>query len=546
MNHSHKSLISFEKFTFVFLKWRGYSACLMLLLFLLIADSSFAQQLNYTLNRDFLWGFDKYYNNKEESFQTFVKPYRYSDVKQIKDSTAAFPRLLTGTKAEAFDKKAKSQIEVYPLVTAQTGYQSTSPSRLTNDLAIGGNLIGYIGKKFAFNFKALAGKAVYNGYTDSVIQETRVIPGLGYAYRSGNDSVNRAYAYQYFSGYLSYSPNKIFNIQLGQDKHFWGDGYRSLFLSDVAAPYPYLKITTNIWHLTYVNLYTIMKDVTHPSGFKKDWLNKYATFHYLGWNVTKRINIGLFESIVWQGSDSSRYRGYDVNYLNSIIFYRPAEYSLGSSDNAFLGFSFKIKIFKRQQLYGQLLLDEFLLKEIKAQNGWWANKQAFQLGFKCFDLVGVKRFNFQTEFNYVRPYTYAHGSVQQNYGHFNQPLAHPLGANFMESASFLNYRIKRFFFEIKEVLAFFGDDKASVDYGKNIFISYVNHPKEYGNYTTQGIKTILTTTSLRGVYVLDERMNLKIELGGAYRLEYNSKGTTSIPFIFIGIRTDLCNLYDDY
>lgn len=513
---------------------------------LLISKFSFSQQWNYTLSRDFLYGIDNYYNNKEENTQTFIKPYRLQNIKQIKDSTAVFPRLLTGTKAEEQDKKSKAQIELYPIVTANAGLQTGNNSRFTNDLAIGGNLMGFYKDKFAFNFKALAGKATYTSSVDSIIRDSKVIPGIGYAYRSNNDSANPQYAYQYFSGYLSYSPNKIFNIQLGQDKHFWGDGYRSLFLSDVAAPYPYLKITTTVWKLIYTNLYTILKDATHPSGFKKNWSNKYATLHHLGWNATKRIHIGVFESIVWQGSDSSRYRGYDVNYLNPVMFFRPTEYSLGSSDNAFVGFNFKIKLFQKQQLYGQLLLDEFYLKEIMKQSGWWANKQAFQVGFKSFDLFKIKHFNLQTEFNYVRPYTYAHGSVQQNYSHMNQPLAHPLGANFWESVSFINYRHKRLFVEAKFQYALYGADSAGTDYGKNIFISYKNRPKEYGNFTGQGFQTILTTASLRAAYILDTRMNLKIETGASYRMLSNDYSKTGRPYFFIGIRTDLCNLYDDY
>jgi hypothetical protein len=320
-----------------------------------------------------------------------------------------------------------------------------------------------------------------------------------------------------------------------------------LFLSDVAAPYPYFKITTTIWHLTYVNLFTQFKDVIPPSVFKKDVLNKYATFHFLGWNVTKRINIGLFESIVWQGSGKNRHRGYDINYLNPILFFRPTEYSLGSSDNACLGFNFKIKVFNKQQLYSQVLLDEFLLKEIVARKGWWANKYAFQVGIKSFDVGTIKRLNFQTEFNYVRPYTYTHGSVQQNYAHLNQPLAHPLGANFMESATFINYTYKRLFFEFKNVYAIFGEDKDGINYGKNIFISYVNRPKEYGNYTTQGLRYNLVTTSLRAAYMIYVPMNLKLEWGVLNRALWVTKDNIYLrPYLFIGLHTDLCNLYDDF
>lgn len=510
-----------------------------------------AQQTNYTLNRDYLYGYDNYFNNKEENFQTFVKPYRYVDINKVTDSTIAFPNLhLVFGSGGFFGRKTnenkKFSVVVYPLLTSQFGFQATSPSRITNDLAIGGNVVGSIGNKFSFNIKALAGQAVFNSYTDSVISETHVIPGIGYAYLNNTDSLKKQYSYQYYSGYISYSPNSIFNFQLGRDKHFWGEGYRSLFLSDNAAPYPFFKITTSVWKLNYVNLYAIMKDATHPSGSKKDWATKYATFHYLGMNVTKRINIGLFESVVWQGTDSTRYRGYDVNYLNPVIFFRPTEYSLGSSDNSSIGFSFKIKVFKKQQVYAQAFLDDFSLKEALLHSGFWQNKAAFQAGFKSFDLFKINRLNFQTEFNYVRPYTYAHGTVLQNNGHLNQPLTHPLGANFMESVSILNYRYKRIFIEAKCTYAIYGADSLGKNYGKNIFMSYVNRRGDYDNSIAQGIKTDLITTSLRGAYILDSRMNLKVEAGVSYRIEHTVTYTKQTPFVFIGIKTDLCNLYDDY
>lgn len=92
----------------------------------------------------------------------------------------------------------------------------------------------------------------------------------------------------------------------------------------------------------------------------------------MSWNATKRINVSFFESIVWQSRDSNNANlVYDVNYLNPVIFlYRPTEYALGSGDNALIGASFKVRLWKHLQLYGQLIIDEFLLKEMKAQSGW--------------------------------------------------------------------------------------------------------------------------------------------------------------------------------
>jgi hypothetical protein len=502
-----------------------------------------AQQLNHTMSRDFLWTAERSLNSKDNKSQTFIKPYRT----EIVFADGKFCAVLdtSGRKTDSIPGKKKLDISAAPLLSAYAGAEFGTRSRTTYELGIGARVFANIGKKFSFEVRGWGQTGKYTSFLDSIIRESSVVPGVGYAYPAGNDSIAAGYATQQFSGYLSWSPNRIFNIQAGQDKHFWGDGYRSLFLSDVSAPYPFLKITTNVWRLSYVNLYTIMKDVTGPTGMKSDFRNKYATLHYLGWQATKRIQVGLFESVIWQGSDSTRNRGYDVNYLNPVIFFRPTEYSLGSSDNALLGFSFKIKMFKRQQLYGQILLDEFLLKEVREGKGWWANKQALQAGFKVFDLFRIKDLNFQTEINYVRPYTYAHASVQQNYGHYNQTLAHPLGANFTESANFINYRKNKFFIELKFVYAVYGGDSAGTDYGKNIFISYRNRPHDYYNYTGQGFYNRLMTASVRAAYLIPS-FNTKVELGFADRIHENAYSVRHVPYVFLGIRTELSNLYDDF
>jgi hypothetical protein len=528
------------------------------LVVLLVQNNSFAQQLNYTLNRDYLWGYDNYFNNKEENVQTFVKPYRQEQLNKVKDSTVAFQPLLIEEKIKTWllkkiypgnqfekNKAKKFSLTVLPLKNTEFGYQNKPNFRDVRDITIGIAIMADIGKKLSFSFKVLPGEGVSNVLSDSIIHSFGVVPGLGESH--SNPKHYRRYSYNFYAGYISYSPNKFFNFQIGRDKHFWGDGYRSLFLSDVSAPYPFLKITTNVWKFTYVNLYTIMKGATTPSGEPQDWQTKYSSFHYLGFNATKRINIGLFGAVVWQGTTPNRNRGFDINYLNPVIFFRPTEFSLGSSDNALMGASYKIKLFTKQQLYGQLLIDDLLIHALLARNGWWANKYGIQTGFKSFDVFKIKRLNFQTEFNYVRPYTYSYGpNVLQNYSNYNQPLAHPLGANFVELATFLNYRYQHFFFEGKCVYAVYGADTVNSDYGQNIFIPYTQHSNDYGNTTTQGIKTTLINLSLRGSYIVAPKINFKIELGAEYRIQQNEFGKSQTPYVYFGLRTDLCNLYNDF
>ena len=68
-----------------------------------------------------------------------------------------------------------------------------------------------------------------------------------------------------------------------------------------------------------------------------------------------KLNIGLFETVIW---DNANDRGFDVNFVNPLIFYTAIEFATSSrAGNALLGASLKYK-FKNITLYYQLLLDE--------------------------------------------------------------------------------------------------------------------------------------------------------------------------------------------
>ena len=88
-------------------------------------------------------------------------------------------------------------------------------------------------------------------------------------------------------------------------------------------------------------------------------------------------------------------------------------------------------------------------KEFIGFNGYWANKQSYQFGVKSYNSFGIKNLFLQGEFNLVRPYMYSHWSGESNYGHYNQPLAHPWGGNFYEIIARAQYNYKRFYFQYK-------------------------------------------------------------------------------------------------
>lgn len=511
-------------------------------LFTLFSFPIFAQT-NYTSDRDFTLPYQPYLNNKDCGIFTNITPYDAQQLKalQSKDSIGLYKDLFIKSNAPLLGSYDKVGFTAYPLLGGNAGYDmyaGKSAYDYFGGLHIGGN----IGTKFSYGANYISGNIAPSSYNDSLIHNYKVVPGMGYAY--GNSS--SGYSYQYLDAYASYSLSDILNFQAGKGKQFWGDGYRSLFLSDASNSYPYFKITTRIWHIEYVNLYAVMRDIEAPSGLHKDWTLKYGTFHYLSWNVCKRLNLGLFESVIWKGNEGNNVRSFDPEYLNPIIFYRPIEFSLGSPDNELLGASFKVKAGKYTQFYGQVILDEFVLHDVLSHNGWWGNKQGVQGGFKQFNLFGVKGLSFQAEANYVRPYTYSHGNPQQNYSNFGQPLADPEGANFIEGIGFLTYRHKNMIIEGKAVLTHYGADSAGSDYGHNIFISYDNRMQDYGNYVGQGMSTYLGIVGLRLAYIVSPKMNRKAELGIEERIEKYPSGHTSFPYVYIGYKASIGNLYNDF
>jgi len=488
---------------------------------------------NSTTERSFLQQYDKFLNDKNSTFHTNVKPYLGSPyLNSLNDSVAESLHL----KKDSLDNKP-FDIGIELFAKLQPAYDIANKDKLVETYG-GMRLHTSYKNKFYACVGFLNSSSDYPSFLDTTIKYTHFTPGIGPAYQK-----KQRYSSENYFGYVSYSPNKIFNLQAGKDKHFWGDGYRSLFLSDFAPSFPYFRTTVDVWKIKYTVMYAAFKDAISADGIKSDFKNKFGTLHYLSWNICKRLNVGFFESIIWQGADSNRSRSYDVNYLNPVIFFRPIEYSLGSSDNAFLGFSFKIKAFKKQQFYGQIILDEFLLKEVKARRGWWANKQGIQLGFRSFDLFQVKNLDLQTECNYVRPYTYSHGSTQQNYGHLNHPLAHPLGANFMEGIGMLNYRYKKWGVDLKGVIAIYGTDSAGKNMGQNIFASYASRPRDYGNFTTQGVKNTLTFIDLKIRYLLAFTW---LEAGVTSRMQSSVLREQNNLYFYFSLKAPLWNEYRDF
>ena len=392
----------------------------------------------------------------------------------------------------------------------------------------------------------------YNAYAESIRPGTEgpaIIPGRGIA----KNFMGQAYDYPVAEGYLSYSPGKFFNLQFGHGKNFIGDGYRSLLLSDNAPPYPFFQLNTTFWKIKYTNTWMSLRDVRTEVTGEGSYRTKYMANHYLSYNVTKRLNIGFFESVMWENDNN---RGFDLNYLNPIIFYRAIEFSTGAqAGNAIIGLTGKYKLSNNVLLYGQWLIDEFSSSDVFGGEGSWKNKHGYQLGAKYFDAFNVPELQLQLEYNQVRPYTYSHNTIVLNYGHSNQSMAHPWGANFRELIGIARYNRGRYYGSLKTVYGQRGFDfNAGADYfnyGGDIYRSEIERPFETGVEIGQGNSTDSFFTEAEVGYIVNPSTNLKFFTSFIYR-NFDPEISTAVVFdnttywFSVGLRTDIFNWYYDY
>jgi hypothetical protein len=423
-------------------------------------------------------------------------------------------------------------LSVNPVLSFQGTYERDNPRNALWNTTQGAEIRGRIKDRVGFYFFLTNNYEEPVSYARDWINKWGAIPGAGKYNFSGN-----GYQYLQVRGYANVSLIKDhISLTLGYDKHFIGDGYRSLFLSDFSEGAAFASINTKIWKLNYQNLYMVLKPQTSaPQG------NKYATAHYLSLNVTRWLNVGLFETVTF-----SREGHYEFGYLNPIIFYRAVERGMGSPDKVALGFNLKAIVLKHLSLYSQLLINEFSTSEIFSGKGYWANKWGVQAGAKYYDAFGISNLDLQAEVNVVRPYTYQHytslsDTAISNGTHYNQPMAHPLGAGFAELLVMARYQpLPRLAIDAKAMYYKQGIDTNGSNNGSNIFLDYNTRPGNYGVELINGPDASCMLFSLNASYEL--RPRLYFDIGGTYRkysVEQNLLPENSTLYFSAGLRLNL-------
>jgi len=514
---------------------------------------------NYTL-------FDGNLNQIGSNNHTASKPYSYAEVAKYYDFEAEQKKLNFKTNSWLSRKLwnenlAQIQGDGYwftlnPVIDLRMG-KDTESSNSTFVNTRGIKVEGALGEQLTFTTSLFESQGrfanYYNKYAESIKPtggNPATIPGIGIAKKFKED----AYDFPLAEASLKYTPSKFINLQLGYGRNFIGDGYRSLFHSDGTSPYPFLKINTTFWKIKYTNTYMWLKDSQAEATTDGTYGSKYMASHYLSWNVSNRLNLGFFESVIWTNTNN---RAFDFNFVNPLIFYRTVEFGSSSkTGNAVLGLAAKYKITNQINAYSQFLIDEFSVGDVKANNKSWKNKFGYQFGIKYNKAFNINNLYLQVEYNQVRPYVYSHSKAITNYGHHNQNMGHNWGANFHEFIGIARYTKNRYFAEMKLIYGKKGFDfnttSDTFNYGGNIYLDYdENRPFDTNAITAQGNKTTIMIADFQAGYLVNPATNLK--LFGTVLLRNFDPATitattqkSNTTWFSLGIRSDVFNWYFDY
>lgn len=519
-------------------------------LFVLFNIQAFAQGAYSPFDRDYYHLIERYeiqQGKMNPSFHTGFKPYRRDHLAAYLDSLHASGKLASRTDAFNLDylsndnwefmdvepqdskkpvfktfyrkpadffhhKDSVFDIHVNPVLYLSGGIeQGLDEARFRNTRGI--ELRGSVDNKVAFYTYLTTTQILHPSWVGQYARNNGAVPGEGFWKEYG------AQGFGYFSarGHISFNITKHIEAQLGHDRNFVGEGYRSMILSDFSNPYLFLKLNTKIWKFNFTNIFSQMTaDVRYNRGRPTDgrYPQKWFSHHRLGINLGKKLNIGVFESVMANE--------FDWNYLNPVIFYRWIEHQLGTPDKVMLGFDSKWNFSPGMQLYGQFALDEFVFGEFFGVDGKNSlrNKHSIQAGFKYIDAFKISNLDLQLEYNQARPYTYQEKFEHQAFTNYRTPLTHPLGANFREAIAILRYQpIPRLYLNATGVYQFFGTDPDfETNFGGNLLKNRLITNTGiglFGNVIGQGIENKIMMGTLNASYMV--KQNVFVDLSHSYR-----------------------------
>lgn len=372
---------------------------------------------------------------------------------------------------------------------------------------------------YARNYFASAGELYLNpnGYAT----QNAVIPGEGRT----KDFKTNGYDFGYAIGNVAYQPWENVIIAFGNNNHFIGSGHRSLLLSDNSYAAPYFRVDWKIHPKFQVRVLRskLLNLLRRPltSSAESYYEAKGYSVNYLTWTPNEKLNISLFEGIIWNRGDSVTYRSAHPLFYNPV----PGIASVLGTDevNSMIGINASYQLKDKHRVYGQVAIPN-----------WSFDRTGFQIGYRGYNFFGLNDFMIQAEFNYIPEEMYAVQNPRLNYVHYNLPLGHIRGDGIREILVRANYEYKRAYADFLLSYMMLNNYNPRGLLPTNALVD----PGTENSFNTANIQ-------LEVGYRFNRKMNFSIFGRSVIRTSTKENPVNGTIFQ-LGMRTALLNQYDDF
>ncbi len=231
-------------------------------------------------------------------------------------------------------------------------------------------------------------------------------------------------AYIYFD--LSY-----FDLILAREALEWGPARRgNLLLNDNASPFDHFRLSAKYDRFKFTmvqgelisDIEDSLRTYTLSDGRERKALaSKWLAAHRLELSLFDGLELGFQELIIYGE------RGFELLYLNPMMFYRSAEHYGADRDNAAMGVDFELYRFAPFKFYGAYFMDD--IDTAKLFSDWYGNKWAFTLGLYIINPFKDINIDWRLEYTRIEPWVYTHFYPINRYTNHTSCLGYYLGPN---------------------------------------------------------------------------------------------------------------------
>ena len=203
------------------------------------------------------------------------------------------------------------------------------------------------------------------------------------------------------------------SILAGVDNLWWGPGWHgTLLLSDNSAPKDMIKLSGTYGPLQFTYF-------TSNCGYDDE--KRYLAGHRLEITPHPKISIGINELVLFADQ-------YKACYLNPLFLYTimaPQD----MNDNGFISFDLDLIVPFNIEIYGELLIDDFLPE--KGLDAFKHGNTRFGIlgGFYWADPFKLSDTDLRVEYAFTNQYTYTHRYEKTRYEHKGFVIGHWMGTD---------------------------------------------------------------------------------------------------------------------